>query len=113
MRGGVGTTQQQQQTTFRGYDFSHAPPSMGAYQGQGQQREGGSSGAAGSSGGGRGGGGVFNPFLAAGTAGAGGAGGGGRGGGASVGGGVAGTGGSSAQVRIFSWLGIGGEFRCG
>ncbi|CAM9785859.1 unnamed protein product [Ectocarpus sp. 6 AP-2014] len=57
--GGGGRGAGAQQPGFRGYDFSQAPPSMGAF-----HRDG--------SGGTRGGaGGGFNPFLAAGAAGAG------------------------------------------
>lgn len=63
-RGGADGGAQQQQPAFRGYDFSQAPPSMGAF-----QREVSGGGARGGAGGG--GGGVFNPFLAAGAPGAG------------------------------------------
>lgn len=72
------------QPAFRGYDFSQAPPSMGAYQGQ-PQREGGGGSGGGRGGGGGGSGGVFNPFLAPGTAGST-ASAGGRGGGVGMGG---------------------------
>lgn len=77
-RGGAdgGGQQQQQQPAFRGYDFSQAPPSMGAFQREGVGGGGGARGAGGGSG-------VFNPFLAGGAPGAGPPGAaGGRGGGA-------------------------------